>query len=76
MPAWLPRPLVEPKEEENSDIFGSSSDDDGDFSADDDDEFQFNGEPQETSDEIDLDTDLEESDDNSAILDDGDANED
>lgn len=72
MPAWLPRPLRQPKTEENSDSPDSSNN--GDFSGGDDDEFEVNLIPEESSDEID--SDLEESDDNSAILDDGDANED
>lgn len=74
MPAWLPRPLRQPKTEENSDSPDSDSSNNGDFSGGDDDEFEVNLIPEESSDEID--SDLEESDDNSAILDDGDANED
>lgn len=75
MPAWLPRPLRQPKTEDETE--DNSEDEDGDFSnGEDDEDFELHGVPPETSSEDELESDVEESDDNSAILDDGDANED
>ncbi|XP_063703286.1 aprataxin and PNK-like factor isoform X2 [Culicoides brevitarsis] len=80
-PVWLPKPMPQPKNEPESDESEEENveeEDEGDFSADEaDEDFVLNGDQASSDDEIDeIDSNLEESDDNSAILDDGDANED